>query len=139
MKKLLLSILLLTASVAFGQGIQDPCLAPNEVKQSVAINVSAAATTQLVAISGTTSIYVCGFNFTAATGTAATYLLEYGSSASCGTVTATLTGAMAGNNSPLISMSAGMQFTKSASGNALCLVTGGTSPVAQGYLTYIQR
>lgn len=118
-------------------GIADPCVSERVAKSSVAINVGSATTTQLVALSSGQSIYACSFTMTAASGTGATYLFESGTGTNCGSNTVALTGAMAGGGLPIIAGSGSTQF-KTASGTALCLVTGGTSPSAQGFLNYVQ-
>lgn len=58
---------------------------------SVAINVSTATTTQLVALSGSTKIYVTSFDVIA--GGTGNITFVYGTGASCGTGTTSLTGA----------------------------------------------
>src|SRR5882724_2911384 len=70
----------------------DPC--SYAAKSNVAIAITTATTTSLVAISGSTSIYVCGFSVTISqvVTTANTILFEYGTGATCGTGTNVLTG-----------------------------------------------
>lgn len=148
MRRLLLAIVLLTAS-CFAQTASnsspDPCQNPNFNKQSAVINVSSAATTALVTVSGTTKVSVCNFSFTilglATTG--GTAQLEYGTGAACVGGPTALTGTFAGNNtagSNLLVVSSGgnTQFTTPAA-NGLCIVTTGTSPSFQGYVTYVQQ
>lgn len=134
-KFLILAFLALALGSARADLLADPCNT-NTLKSSVVINVASATTTQLVALVAGQKIYVCSFVFTAAVGTAATYQFEYGTGSSCGTGTTVLTGAMVGGFF-LTDGNSNMNFA-TASGNALCLVTGGTSPNAQGFLTYVQ-
>ncbi len=103
---------------------------------SIAINVTATGTTttQLVANSGVTSIYVTSFNVIGS-GTGTVYFV-YGTGTSCSLGTAALTGAY-----PLIA-DAGVSVGSGAgtvlrvpSGNSLCIVT--TAPTA-GSLSYLQ-
>ena len=105
---------------------------------SVAINISSATTTQLVAPSGTKSVYVCAFSFTVS-GTTPTAQFEYGTGASCGSGTTALTGPytpIVGNE---IAAGAGMgTIMRAPAANGVCLVTTGTTPGAQGVLTYAQ-
>jgi hypothetical protein len=89
---------------------------------SVPINVSTATTTQLVAISGTTSIYVTSYDVIA--GGAGNITFEYGTGSACGTGTTPLTGAY-----PLVAQ-AGIAkgdgtgtVLKVPAGNALCVLT----------------
>lgn len=96
---LLLFVLLLGAPSLYAAAA-DPCLSPQVPKQSVAIGISSATTTQLIALETGKAIYVCGWNFTAVIGTGATYLFQYGTGTTCGTGTVALTGAMIGNGGP---------------------------------------
>lgn len=115
----------------------DPCLDPNVAKSTVVVNISSATTTQLVALSGSTIVYVCGLSATIA-GTTPTLLMEYGTGASCGTGTTALTGTFAPTAGTLMSLAVDGTEMKSIAGNAICLVSGGT-PSIQGVLTYIQQ
>jgi len=89
---------------------------------SVAINVSTAATTQLVALSGSTAIYVTSFDFMA--GGTGNVTLEYGTGSSCGTGTTALTGAYPLTAQNGIAKGNGLgTVLKVPSGNALCILT----------------
>lgn len=89
---------------------------------SVAINVSTATTTQLVAISGTTVIYVTSFDVIA--GGTGNITFVYGTGASCGTGTTSLTGAYPLTAQAGISKGSGIgTVLKVPAGNALCVTT----------------
>lgn len=110
--------------------------APVVCDQSVAIN--ATATAQLVALSGTTAIYVCGFSMTL-TGTSPTAQLEYGTGTACATGPVALTGAYApAAGADLQDGGAQGAIMRTIAGQELCIVLGGTTPSAQGILTYAQ-
>lgn len=155
MKKLnrfLLSALLILAPAfaapAFAQQINtnivgytlttDVCQNPTVAKTHALVNISTATTTQLVALSGVTVVYVC--NFTASVvGTTPTVLFETGTGSACGTGTASITGTFAPTTgSVLKAEGAGVQF-QGAAGGALCVVSGGTTPSIQGYVVYVQQ
>lgn len=128
-----------------GPAVVDPC--SYATKSSVAINITSATTTQLVAISGSTSIYVCHFSFTASQviTTANTLQFEYGTSTTCvGANKLTgLYGAGGVTAGDPIVVSAGngngTLFTAPAS-NGLCALTAiGASASFQGVLTYVQQ
>lgn len=128
-----------------GPAVIDPC--SYATKSSVAINITSAATTQLVAISGSTSIYVCQFSFTASQviTTANTLQFEYGTSTTCvGANKLTgLYGAGGITAGDPIVVSAGngngTLFSVPAS-NGLCALTAiGASASFQGVLTYVQQ
>ena len=123
----------------------DPCT--SGAKSSAAISVATAATTSLVAVSGTTKVYVCAFSMTIApSATAAdTAAFEYGTGASCTSPTL-LTGTY--GNGDLTSAAAvvpvnsgagdGTIFSTAAS-SGLCIVTTGTAVSVQGAVTYVQQ
>lgn len=115
----------------------DPCAGGVAPKTTVVISVGAAATTQLLAGVAGHVIYACGYSFTAATGTGATYQFEGGTGASCTTPTVT-SGAMIGNNGPQEG-AGGYTLMKTAAGQSFCLVTAGTSPSAQGWISLVQQ
>lgn len=125
----------------------DPCQASGVAKSSVAVNISTAATTALVALSGTTIVYVCGFSLTISQviTTPNTLSFVYGTGATCGTGTVTLTGLFGGGGvtaAPPITVTAGIGSTlfKTIAGNALCAVTAiGGSGSFQGVVTYVQQ
>lgn len=89
---------------------------------SVAINVSTATTTQLVAISASTLIYVTSFDVIA--GGTGNITFVYGTGASCGTGTTSLTGPYNLTAQAGISKGAGIgTVLKVPAGNALCVTT----------------
>jgi hypothetical protein len=103
---------------------------------TVAINVSTATTTQLVALSGTTKIYVTGLAVIA--GGTGNITLVYGTGSSCGTGTTSLSGAI-----PLV---ANAGFTLGSglgavlmvpAGQALCITTSAAVQMS-GFVTYAQ-
>ncbi len=123
----------------------DPCT--YAAKSSAAIAVASATTTSLVAVSGTTSVYVCGFSMTIApSATAAdTALFEYGTSTNC-TGTHALTGTY-GNGDltsaapvvPVVYGSGGYTVMTAPASQGVCIVTTGTAVSVQGILTYVQQ
>lgn len=128
-------------------GSTDPCQDLSQLKTSAVVNIASATTTQLVALSGSTVVYVCAYDIWATAGTNPSLQFEYGTGASCGTGTTTLTGAMA-SGVTVSTTAAGPDFKtpsadvtlfKTPAGNALCAVSGGTGPNLQGYITFVQQ
>lgn len=112
----------------------DPCQNAHTVKSSVAVSVTSATTTQLVALSAGKSIYVCGATINSVGGTST---LEYGTGSSCGTGTTTLTGPFA---AATVAKIGGYGTTVTApSGNALCIVSGTSTTATAGVVTYVQQ
>ncbi len=123
----------------------DPCFA--SAKSSAAISVASATTTSLVAVSGSTVVYVCGFSMTIApSATAAdTAAFEYGTGAAC-TGPTLLTGTFGNGDltsaAPVVPISygdGGHTIFKSAASAGICILTAGTAVSVQGVLTYVQQ
>ena len=103
---------------------------------SVAINVSTAATTPLVALTAGKAIYVTGWDVVVAAADNVT--LEYGTGTNCGTGTTALTGTYnLGANGGLAKGSGLGVLFKVPAGNALCLVTSAATQ-ASGSVSYAQ-
>lgn len=124
----------------------DPC--SYAAKSSVPISITSATTTSLVALSGSTVIYVCGFSLTISqvVTTANTFVLEYGTGATCGTGTTALTGTFGAGGVTagipiVITYGSGNSTVATApAGNRLCALTAiGGSGSFQGILTYVQQ
>jgi hypothetical protein len=127
-------------------GVTDPCFT-TALKKSVPVNIVTATTTQLIPLVAGQAIYVCGASLTIApSGTSAdSATFEYGTGASCGTGTTALTGAFGAGDLttttgllPINLPSEGTDLT-APSGNALCLLSAGTTVNIQGVLTYVQQ
>jgi hypothetical protein len=128
-------------------GILDPCASSAVVKTSAVINITSATTTQLVAISGTTTIYVCSYAFTVSqvVTTPNTLTFVRGTGASCGTGTTALTGLYGDGGvtaaQPItIQSGSGATMFKTTAGAALCATTViGASGSFQGVISYVQQ
>jgi len=117
---------------------------------SATVSIAAATTTQLIPLSGTTSIYVTGYGLTVAatTATADTVQFVYGTGSNCVSGQVALTGAMTGGtytnganglNTPVIlnyGSGVGLAF-KTVAGQALCMKTTGTQNVS-GLISFTQ-
>jgi hypothetical protein len=125
----------------------DPCQSSAVAKTSVIVNLAAAATTELVAISGTTVIYVCDFTISISqvVTTANTLKFVTGTGSACATGQTNLTGLFgaggvtAGIPIVVFANSPGTVF-KTPAGQALCVTTAiGGSAQFQGVVTYVQQ
>lgn len=126
----------------------DPCQTSGIAKASTPINITSATTTALVAVSGTTAVYVCGFSVTVSEviTTANTIQFEYGSGTACATSPTALTGTFgsggvtAGAPVPITFGGAGQTVMKTPAANGLCAVTAiGATGSFQGILTFVQQ
>lgn len=114
----------------------DPCLtAP---KSSAVVAQASAGTTQLVTLSATKAIYVCGFT-ASMIGTTPTLTLEYGGSTTCTSPTA-LTGTISVTTGTNFNLGWGGELVSVPAGSGLCVVgTGNSGSGIQGVLTYVQQ
>ena len=129
-----------------GSAVTQPVVGPEILcNNSVVINQSSATTTQLIALSGTTRIYVCHVLVNQiGAATAPTFKFVYGTGASCGSGTTNLTGAISGSatagvptNTNFGGNGVGYVFSTPA-GQALCITTT-TTQAQTGVLTYLQQ
>jgi hypothetical protein len=132
--------LVVAASPPVVPGSTDPCQDLSQQKSSFAVNAPAPTTTAIVPVSGTTSVYVCGWSLQTVAGTTPTIQFEYGAGTACATSPVVLTGTYTGAalqvfNSP----GSDISLLKAPSGNGLCLITTGTGANVQGFITFVQQ
>lgn len=125
----------------------DPCQSSGITKSSTFANITTATTTALVAVSGSTTVYVCGIDVDiASTATPSTVLFEQGTGVACATaptsISATYTN---GSGTTTVAESAhhlgyaGHTWIKTAASNGLCAVsTVGTGPTIGVTVTFVQ-
>jgi hypothetical protein len=139
-KRVLLLLLIAVSVPAAAQqfnSFADPCANPAIVKLSKPISLASTTATAVVAAVAGKTVYICGASFTLA-GTTPTAL--WTSAATCGTSPTNLTGTYAPTSGTHILIGYGNQIAFSnTNAQNLCLTLGGTSPSAQGVLTYVQQ
>jgi hypothetical protein len=124
----------------------DPCA--SNAKSSAAINIVTTTTTSIVAVSGSTAVYVCGFSISLAPSATSADIAAfvYGTGAACVSGQTSLTGAY--GNGDLTSAAAvvpinygngGATIFKAPASNGVCIVSSGTAVNIQGVLTYVQQ
>jgi hypothetical protein len=107
-----------------------------QADHSTPINIATATTTQLVASSGSTKIYVTSFGVIA--GGTGNITLEYGTGTNCGTGATTLTGAYSLTAQAGISQGSGLgPILVVPAGNALCAITSAAVQMS-GSVAYTQ-
>lgn len=149
MRKLLtflaLGLCLLAPRVVFAQGAAssfDPCqVFP---KQTAAINISTATTTQLIAPLSGAPVYVCGMVLNQVNGTGS-LALEYGTGTTCGTGTTAMTGTIfaattsSGTTNTTVNSSKDQpSMAVAPNSNAVCALSTGTIQQS-GWITYVQQ
>lgn len=126
----------------------DPCLNSAVAKTSVAINITSATTTQLVAPSGSLAVFVCGFSFTVSEVITTANTLQFiaGTGATCGGSTVTKSGLYGAGGitaaAPIFIQSSGGNGSifSAAASSGVCVVTAiGASGSFQGILTFVQQ
>lgn len=129
------------ASVQVYSSTSDLCQNPSVAKSSVAVNISTATTTELVAAVASKHVWLCKLNVTVA-GTSPTIVFKTGTkvSTACDTSPTSLSGTYAITSGSTFDVSAtsGTPF-ESISGGEMCLTSGGTTPSIQGVAVYVQR
>lgn len=128
-----------TANIAV-QGVASPSAsgpAPvSSATDTVAVNMSTATTTQIVALSSGQKIYVSG-GAIVSSGTN-TITLKYGTGANCGTGTTSLTGPMAFTAQTGVGFNSGFGASVVVpAGNALCITTSAAVQLS-GWMSYAQ-
>lgn len=124
--------------VRFPATAGNPCLDPMASLQTFYGATSGNALTQVIAASGSTKIYVCSVSVSGVSGTNPTISFSYGTGANCGTGTQTVIGPIATTANTLYQLTGGTVAATPAS-QALCYTGGGTTPVQQLAITYVQR
>lgn len=125
-------------TVQLYNGYADTCLAVNSVKQSAAVNITTATTTQLIAPVTGKAATICGFYSTTANA-GATLVFNTGTGSTCATGTTVLTGTMLTSSSGRFDLLGSGQKLKSAVGGGICVITAGTTPGIQGFVVFTQR
>jgi hypothetical protein len=114
----------------------DPCQDKSAGKTSVAISISTATTTQVVAPVAGQRVYIC--NFFALEGASATVQLTQGTGATCGSSTSNITGNMTASATAGTAELELFLLAPTAVGNGVCIVTGAAVGV-NGVMTVVQQ
>lgn len=114
----------------------NPCQNPSATLAMVAGQTSGTSSTQLIALSGSTHIYMCGITIQGISGTTPTFALRYGTGTACATGTNTIIGAFATTAGATFNW--GAQFLTPA-GQELCYIQTGTTPISNYAISYVQQ
>lgn len=114
----------------------DPCQDKTIGKLGVAINISTATTTQLVAPVAGQKIYVC--NVFALEGASQVITFQEGTGATCGTGTVNMTGAMTAAATAGTTEFEMFLLRPTVVGNGVCVVSG-AAVAFTGIMTYVQE
>lgn len=113
----------------------NPCMDHDRIT-SAAINTASSGNVEVVALSGSTLVYVCGFSLIADAAVDVQFI--YGTGTACATGETDLTGIWGlGANGGIAVPNAGAVQFKAPAGNALCIENSGAVQVS-GHVTYVQ-
>ena len=116
----------------------NPCINPTATVTGVSVATSGTASVQLVALNGSTRIYVCSLNVTGVSGTTPTFKLTYGTGTACAVGTTGVVGPWTTTANTNFVFT-GPTFAVTPTGQALCYIQTGTTPVSNVNLTYVQQ
>lgn len=117
----------------------NPCQNPTATLNSVSGATSGTASVQLVALSGSTKIYVCSATVVSVSGTAPTFRLTYGTGTACATGTGSIIPSFATATTAGTLYQFATPVGVTPAGNALCYLDAGTTPVQNYAITYVQQ
>jgi hypothetical protein len=124
-------------TVALSATAANPCQNPNATLTAIAGATSGTSATQIIALASGKQIFICSVVLTTISGTSPTYKLEYGTGSNCAVVVGTLVGpsavSVAGNV-----FSYANAFIVPAS-DELCYLDGGTTPIYDYAIVYVQQ
>lgn len=134
-----------SVSLAFGvTGIQsqpvDPCASASIDKSSFSVAISTATTTAVQAGAAGKRVYVCAFTIIYTSGTTPTIQFEVGTGGTCGAATAVKTGVIAiqATSGTGLIVGAGHTLFSGTAAQDMCIVSTGTGPTVNGWVTFVQ-
>jgi hypothetical protein len=131
-------------SLAYGingqtPGPVDPCASAAIDKSSFSVAISTATTTAVQAGVAGKRVYVCAFTIIYTSGTTPTVQFEVGTGGTCGTGTTAKTGVMAivATSGQGLIVGAGHTLFSGTAGQDVCILSAGTTPTVNGWVTYV--
>ena len=127
-------------ALASNQSVADPCMF--QAKINLAISFQTTSSTQLIALSGSTKIYVCSLSLIASAATV--FSLTGGTGTNCGTPAALIGTTVAAHglslaaNGGLTYGNGGSTVAVTGAGSEVCIVQSGAGDLS-GNLTYVQQ
>ena len=115
----------------------NPCQNPAATLASVTASTSGTSAVQLIALSGSTKVYICSLTVVGVSGTSPTFSLEYGTGTACATGATVFLGAFATTAAVAYPFANPVYLTPA--GQAVCYLDGGTTPVQRVMITYVQQ
>jgi hypothetical protein len=116
----------------------NPCNNPTATLLGISGATSGTTSVQLIAISGSTKIYVCSMQITGVSGTSPTFKLTYGTGSACATGNVGIVGPFTTTANTVFNYG-GNNFAVTPAGQALCYIQTGTTPISNYNITYVQQ
>lgn len=115
----------------------NPCQNPNATLVSTGVTTAGTAALQIVALSGSTKIYICSLTVIGQSGTTPTFSLVQGTGTNCATGQTVVVPAFATPANTLFPFA--NPVSAGVAGNALCYLQTGTTPITKVQATYVQQ
>ncbi len=126
-----------TNLVAIASTGSNPCVSPGATLVSITGATSTTNATQIIALSGTTKIYICALTVIGVSGTTPAFGLVSGTGSNCASSQTTVVQVF-GTTANQSYLFAGPVAVTTA-GHALCYKDTGTSPIENYQITYVQQ
>jgi hypothetical protein len=117
----------------------NPCMNQAATLVSISGATSGTAATQIIALSAGTKIYICSMTIISGSGTAPTFSLVTGTGANCASGQAVLIAAFATATTAGTIYNFVDPVAVGPAGAALCYLDGGTTPIQNYNITYVQQ
>jgi hypothetical protein len=118
----------------------NPCLNPDSTLTPVYVSAtSGTAETAIVAVSGSTKVYVCSLSVLGTSGTTPTFALTYGTGTACAAGVGNIVFPFSTTSTTVPTTWNGPLVGVTPASNGLCYLQTGTLPIAKFILTYIQQ
>lgn len=118
-------------------GATNPCASPGATLVSLTGATSGTTASQIIALSGTTKVYICSLTVIGVSGTTPTFSLVQGTGSNCASSQTVLVQAWGTTAGALYAFA--NPVAVSVAGNAVCFLDGGTTPVQNYQITYAQQ
>jgi hypothetical protein len=116
--------------------VYDPCLDPSKVLVTNILATAASGSTELIAVSGSTRVYLCGWQLQG--GAAGDITLNFGSGTTCGSNTKAIASTQVVNAGEGSLHPANKTFDRSVAARALC-VNRSASMTLRGFVSTVQE
>lgn len=125
-----------TQRVVLASAVGNPCANPASTLVSITGATAGTTAAQIVALSGTTKIYICSMTIIGVSGTAPTFSLVQGTGSNCATGQTVVKQSWATTAGTLYAFA--NPVAVGAAGAALCYLDAGTLPIQNYQITYVQ-